>query len=277
MENLNQKQGEENLKAENDFLKMKLMQEKGAIFGSGENKELPAYRENEFLNYIMEFEKQFEEHKTIKVFDAINRPTHFKTVAHIPEEQIEKAWLDLSNYLNTCGINLNVCSPNISNRELYRFATEELFEYEMDDIKITGLMHNFIYDEFYPDPVYENSNAATEECMCYILQKVPMEWAHHFRKKNLQLNEHISLTDEELIIIVNRFKQAYDDLEINEIKETECVVSEQKSWVKGIYTVTARSGKDTFPLAGTWTVFFEKEGEWDYWYICNVQIEGIKF
>ncbi|MDQ6903188.1 MAG: hypothetical protein M3139_09275 [Bacteroidota bacterium] len=69
----------ENLKNENEFLKMKLMLEQGAEFGTiKSDSELPATVENEFLNYIMAFEKQAAERKTIKVFDRIERPEHLK-------------------------------------------------------------------------------------------------------------------------------------------------------------------------------------------------------
>ncbi|MEJ0104653.1 MAG: hypothetical protein WDO19_19745 [Bacteroidota bacterium] len=44
---------EDRLKAENDFLKMKLMLEHGAQFDEMENNELPAEIENEFLNNII--------------------------------------------------------------------------------------------------------------------------------------------------------------------------------------------------------------------------------
>lgn len=40
---------EERLRAENEFLKMKLMLERGAQFGLGENIDLPAETENQFL------------------------------------------------------------------------------------------------------------------------------------------------------------------------------------------------------------------------------------
>lgn len=62
---------DERLKAENEFLKMKIMLERGAQFGYGENKPLPPEIENEFLKNIVAFEEQFEEHKRIKVFDKI--------------------------------------------------------------------------------------------------------------------------------------------------------------------------------------------------------------
>ena len=96
---------EEKLKNENQFLKMKLMLEQDAEFGSiKSDKELPAGVENEFLNYIMAYEKQAAERKMIKVFDRIERPEHFKPVNEIPENEIDNAWDELDKYLNKFNI-----------------------------------------------------------------------------------------------------------------------------------------------------------------------------
>ena len=46
---------EENLRMQNDYLKMKMMAESGAIIGG--RGDLPADIENEFLKNILEFEK----------------------------------------------------------------------------------------------------------------------------------------------------------------------------------------------------------------------------
>jgi len=104
MESFDHLAEEDRLKAENEFLKMKLMLEHGAKFGGNENSELPAELENAFLNNMAAFEKQFEEHKTIKVFDKIGRPEHFKPVNEIPDSEIDKAWSELRDYLNEYGI-----------------------------------------------------------------------------------------------------------------------------------------------------------------------------
>src|SRR5687767_10939002 len=104
---------------------MKLTLEQGAQFETMQNEEgLPADIENQFLNYIMAYEKQAAERKVIKVFDKIQRPNHFKPVNEISDEEIENAWNSLDEYLQKYGIELSVCSPNISDRELYRFTTE---------------------------------------------------------------------------------------------------------------------------------------------------------
>jgi hypothetical protein len=276
MESFDHLPNEDDLKAENEFLKMKLMLEHGASFSSNES-ELPPEMENEFLNSVMAFEKQFEQYKTIKVYDKIGRPSHFKPASEIPDEEIDKAWSDLRAYLNERNIDLDACSPNISTRELYRFTTEELFEHETDDMDLPGWTTNFIYDEFHPDPVYDNTRVATEDCISCILQKEPMEWTHHFQKEGLRLNKHTALPIDEFKDIVNRFKMAYDEIEINEIAESKCVVDDELSTVTGAYSINVSIGTEKQSLSGTWEVLLHFDKELGYWYVAEVAITGIDF
>ncbi|HEY6503672.1 MAG TPA: hypothetical protein VIZ28_06860 [Chitinophagaceae bacterium] len=268
---------EERLKGENDFLKMKLMLEHGAQFGSNENNELPTELENEFLNKVAAFEKQFEAHKTVKVFDKIGRPEHFKPVNDIPDNEINKAWDELRDHLNKYDIDLDVCSSNITVRELYRFTTEELFDHETDDMDLPGWTTNFIYDEFHPDPIYDNTKTATDHCIKYILQKEPLEWIHNFREENLRLNGLFPLLINEFRDIVNRFKMAYDDLEITELSVINCTVKNKSSAVTGTYSVTASIDTNNHMLSGGWKVALEQIEEAGYWHITEVEIEGISF
>jgi hypothetical protein len=277
MEDFDHLEGDEKLKAENEFMKMKLMLERDASFGTGGEGVLPAETENEFLRNIIEFEKQFEEHKTIKVFDKIGRPAHFKPAAEIPDEEIANAWDYLSDHLDRYGISLGACSPNISKRELYRFTLEELFAYEMDDMNIPGMMHGFIYDEFHPDTVYDNTRAATDDCIKYILQQEPLEWTHHFSDDGLRLNGYYPLSINELKNIVNRFKEAYNSLEINEIEAGNCIIDDKLSTVTGKYAVTATIDTENHLLSGNWKVIFLLDEELGYWYITTIEINGINF
>ncbi len=277
MEDFDHLEGDEKLKAENAFMKMKLMLEKDASFAVSNSEDLPEETENEFLKNVIEFEKLFEEHKTIKVFDKIGRPTHFKPADEIPDEEIDIAWDNLAEQLNKYGIILDACSPNISKRELYRFTLEELFAYEMDDMNIPGMMHGFIYDEFHPDPVYDNTRAATDDCINYILRHEPLKWTHHFSNEKLRLNDHYPISIEELKNIVNRFKKAYDNLEINEIVAGNCIIDDKLSTVTGQYAVTATIDTDKHLLSGNWKVVFQPDEELGYWYITGIEIKGINF
>lgn len=277
-ENFKNLNDDENVKTENDFLKMKLMLEQGAQFGNMQTDgKLPPEMENQFLKNIIDFEKQFEEHKTIKLFDKIERPEHFKPVNEIPDEEIDNAWNELKEYLHNYGIELGVCSPNIINRELYRFTTEELFNHEMDDMNIPGMMSCFTYDEFYPDHEYENKTTAVEECIQPMLENKPFEWMHHFRNENLRLNDNYPLSPEEFKNLVNLFKKSYEDILLEEMDEPVCVMSEKVCNVKGNYSMKASLPQEDIILEGNWSVDFDIDEELGYWYIINVKVEGINF
>lgn len=268
---------EEDLKAENDFLKIKLMLENGAEFGKMENEsELQADVENEFLNYVMAYEKQAAERKMIKVFDRIERPTRFKHVNEIPDTEIENAWDELDNYLNRYNIDLAVCSPNISNRELYRFATEELFEYEMNDIFIPGGMTCFTYDEFHPDHIYDNTRTALEDCIQCILKKTAFNWMPMLKTEDLRLNDHYPLSEKEYLNIVNRFKEAYEDIQPNNFATTGCQIDDTNCEVTGTYDVTLVLPSEEVNIKGSWLVEF-KFDDYGFWEIYHVHIEGINF
>jgi hypothetical protein len=272
------KRTDQEMETENEFLKMKLMLEKGAEFGTcADGKDLPPGIENEFLKHIMEFEKQWEDAPMIKIYDKIGRPTEFKPVEAIDEENIGTAWQELSAYLREHGISLDACSPNITRRELYRFATQELFELEVEDIQIPGLMHGFIYDEFHPDPVYDNTCLAVDECMKLIFQEAPLEWTFQFSDKGIRLNTKESLTAEALRDIINRFKTVYDRIELAGLNCSGCSVMDTYSIVQGTYAADVYNGPEKYRMEGKWEVRLEKDMDFEAWLIVDIQIEGINF
>jgi len=271
---------EEKLKAENDFLKMKIMLEHGAEFGSMQacKEGLDPEIENQFLKNIMLFEEQFaKERKIILLYDKIGRPSQFKPVSEISDSEIDAAWKQLDEYLQNHQINLGVLSPRVTAKELYRFTVEELFEHEMDDMHLPGFTTNFTYDEFYPDFEFENTNTATDDCIKEILSKVPLGWMVNFKKENLQLNNYQSLTEDEFRVKVNQFKNAYDDMSPAEITAINCSLDDNQCRVNGYFSMTAILQQEDIPLSGTWLVEFERDFDLGYWNIHNVQIESIKF
>jgi hypothetical protein len=265
---------EEKLKAENDFLKMKLMLEQGAHFGGGDGEtKLPAEIESEFLKNVMAFEKQFEERKTIKLFDKIGRPEQFKPVNEISGNDIDKAWKDLDDYLSERGINLDVCSPNISNRELYRFTTEELFEHEMDDMNLPGWSSNFIYDEFHPDPVYDNSRMVEQNLFGDIFCKSDLFYEIDYDKEGFVFNGRLYETRESFFEMINRFKSVFDEIELMECCMGKCEVKETECTVIGNFRAVAKSVIDETVFKGNFKVEMILN-DMDYWYFKKIQIDG---
>jgi hypothetical protein len=275
MEESNHLSADERLSAENQFLKLKLMAEHGGQFYSvDDDKEIPTEIENQFLNNVIEFERQFSSGRTITVFEKIGSPQHFKSVSEIPEEEIEHAWESLYQHMAKHGVELSACSPRVTARELYRFTTEELFKHETDDIKIAGMMTGFIYDEFYPDHEYDNTRAATDDCMRAIFCKRPFEWTHHFAKQ-FQFNEYTVLSHDDFKAVINRFKDVYDEIELNDLNVESAGVLDNVCPVKGSYHVSVKLENEIIEYKGNWLVEFSYIGEWGYWYITHVKIEGI--
>jgi hypothetical protein len=269
---------EELLVAENEYMKMKLMLENGPEVVGWNFTGLNTQEENHFLRNIIEYEQLFDKSRLIKIFDKIGKPTHFKPPSGIPPDEIDNAWDELKLHMRKHMISLDVCSPNITRKELYRCAVEELFNYEIGDVNMPGLMCCFVYDDFYPDLLYENSITATDHCISYILAKAPMDWMFDFKEKDLRLNEHRSLTITQLKRITDKFKEAYDDLEIIEIRSTDCSIQDNQCKVRGIYSVMAKIGQEPHQLAGNWEVLLSPDAkDTFYWTVNEVDIEGIRF
>lgn len=160
----------EKLRMENELKKMKLMLEQGAIFSepSG-SKTIDPFIENEFLNNVMAFEDSYRKAERILLYDFIERPDFIKVDA-IDDSQISQELERVMNILNKNGIQLDtIC--DVEEREIYRFVTEELFGYEMDNMRIPGMMSCFIYEEFHPNHEYDIRNHSIDGIKSYLNKK----------------------------------------------------------------------------------------------------------
>jgi hypothetical protein len=196
--------------------------------------------------------------------------------SEISEEDIERVWKELLEYMNDHGIDLSACSPKVTAREMYRFATEELFKCETDDINIPRMMSCFIYDEFHPDHEYDNARAATDDCLRPIFNKGPFEWMHSFAD-NICLNDHALVTKEDFKNLINRFKDAYDAIELEELNTELSTMKDDYCQVTGKYSAHATFGPETMKWTGSWQVEFKNNQKFGFWFITDVQIENIAF
>lgn len=262
------------LKAENDFLKMKLMLENGADFINMDQVDaIPPEIENQFLNYVASFERQLKNPKYITVFEKIQQPDFFRQAAEIPEEEIAEAWRKLNAYLGQFGVNVDVCSPNISCRELYRFTTEELFSEKIDDIDIPGMVTGFIYDEYYPDPVYDNTRMVEDDLLGDIFTKRELFFRIHYAKEGFFFNQQWYEDWNAYAEKIESFKSFFDEIELEDTTVSSCCIKEGECIIKGEYLAAAVQGNSARQFSGSFEIKLVK-GYLDYWEFINISIGG---
>ena len=264
----------EELRTENDILKMKLMLEFGASFGSiPEGEEIDPEIEFQFLNNVLDFEKNSIESKLITVGEILGNQA-FKKTEDLKDGEIPGAIDNITKMLNEKGIAVSVLSPNVNPREFYRFITEELPEVEMFDHFSPG-MYCFVYDEFHPDPYYENENTAVQYCVRHLLRK--QEWFMLFdATEKITLNHHINLTTEEFTEKIKRFRSQYTEINCLCAEATKTIIRGNECVVQGFHETGLCTDEQCFIMKGNWEVRFMM-AEDNQWLVTSLQLEGIAF
>ena len=138
---------DENLRIENEIMKLKLQAEFGGIHYGSEN--IPPQIENLFLKQVERFEREWchSQSNFIKVYDFLGKPKFIK-----PKDlRLSEAEAQLSRILEL------LAEKNIQVHFLrqyhpllkYKFLTEKLFQHEIENISVPGWTMNFIYEEFH--------------------------------------------------------------------------------------------------------------------------------
>jgi hypothetical protein len=97
--------------------------------------------QNEWLDYLLDFERQFENAPLITVRERIGNPA-IQPLAEIPLYALEEAVNQLLDLLGEHGIAVEFMG-NWDDLAAYRYITEELLDEEMDDIRIEGMVTHF--------------------------------------------------------------------------------------------------------------------------------------
>lgn len=137
----------ENLHIENEILKLKMQAESNAIIVT--DSEMPPDLEAMFLQNVQQFEEAFRNVKPIKVYDYIQRP-EYRPEFDMSDEEIVVELERLTDVMKQNNVCLHIEGKYLP-RTVYKFITEELFDYETDDMQLPGMTQNFTYEEFHPN------------------------------------------------------------------------------------------------------------------------------
>ncbi len=122
--------------------KDKLRDEYGLEFDYTDSRLAPEV-ENEWLDHVLEFERQFEHAERITVRERIGDPP-IRPLNELPLYALEEAVQTLLELLAVHGVAVDFLG-DVDELEAYRYLTEELLDEEMDDIRIEGMMTHFTY------------------------------------------------------------------------------------------------------------------------------------
>ena len=266
---------EENLRLQNDFLKMKMMAESGAWFG-GEGG-LPPEIENQFLKNVMEFEKVNADAKSRTIYDLLDKPK-FEDEKNLNDEKFESEYSKLNSLLEEHGIDVGF-NRERDDRFKYNFITKELFEHETTFMPVKGMITGFLYEEFHPDHELD-------------ITELTNRFLNDFLERNLDINTYY--IDEQIVHpegklipredIIKRFLSMYEAIpefenpsfEI-ENKDFELYENEDEQTGMGFaegtirYDIIFRDG-DRKKIDGPFKIYFSLK--WDCWTICFFYLAG---
>jgi hypothetical protein len=163
---LSEKFGEdaqEQLRIENEILRIKLQVELGGIIEDlGGNENIPIEVENMFLQNILDFEHQFEQAETLPILYILGNPT-FKEANELNEFGLKSALNSFNKMMMEHHLQLNF-NTEYSNRQKYTFITEEFLYHRIVDVKVDGLITHFSYEDFHPN----HHNAIEDKAASFI-------------------------------------------------------------------------------------------------------------
>jgi hypothetical protein len=268
---------EENLRMENELLRLKLKAELGGdSFSSGD---LPPEIENEFLKNVMAFEQNWaktKDHKPAKVYDLLGKPA-FKKAAELDDAELEKALEQINELLSEKNVEVYFGEDDeYDNRAQYVFITEELFDHETTFMPMPGMTTFFSYEEFHPNHKKDIENKAKKFLSAWLKKDIEAcgwELAHH-----AILPDHKILSKDEVIARFEHifsFSTAFAN-ETYEFFDTgfdlEAAMGHAEGGIK--YDVVLKNG-ETVPVGGAFKLYFSFDHE--YWSLVYMVLPGFKY
>ncbi len=195
------------LRRENEEKKKEIAEKYGVIsMNNSTEHDLPPEIESLFLNHIMAFEDAYASANPILLYNYVEKPAYRK-VEDLTDEELTEELNRLTGLLYEHQIILDtICY--VSEREQYRFITEELFFKEIDDMHIQGMDTRFIYEEFHPNHEHD-IRQHTHDFINSYLDKENDFYMHFLTSEAEKADWHL------------HFRQAFSSFQLNSFSISE--------------------------------------------------------
>ena len=265
---------EENLRMENELMKLKLQAELGAKSFSAS--EIDPEIENAFLKNVMAFEQNWASAKPAKVYDLLGKPD-FKRSDELDDEELEMALDQLCDLMSEKHMEVYF-DDEVDSRTRYHFITEELFDHESTFIPMEGMTTCFDYEEFHPNHKKDIERRAEEFITQWFkrtLDEKCWELAQDFILPDRKI-----LSRAEVVAQCKKIFDAYTGFEDGEFKVID--VGFQLEEYTGLghaggvvkYEAGLENG-ETVRIGGPFKLYMAFEGGW--WSIFHIIFPGFTY
>lgn len=266
-------QREDELKASNAVLKLKLEVEHG--MKSYQCDGLSPELENQWLNYIYRHEQLHRQCGRVTVFDYVGRPP-FTAIESLEKEQVTAELERLLAIMRVSGVQLD-CLCEYDDAIIYKFLTTELFSEEMDNIHMPGLVNHFTYEDFHMNNQYELERIGVD----LIKSIYNHEWRPEYDSIWVGAAVKFNGVDHDFhgfSTVVMGFQQRYAFLEIRELNIDEVSVDENTGTGQLSASLSYLSQLHAQPPAvhrGECLINYRKDPESGYWHVVDIRVPGI--
>lgn len=271
---INQKVSIEQLKFENELEKIRLNLKYGIDINENPEDCFPPEIERDFLKYVDQFETASSNSELITIYEFIGQPD-FRKPNEISEENVSVELEKLKDFLFKNRVSINSLCP-VSDSEMYRFITEEIFNVLVEDIKMSGIYNVFCYEEFHPNDDYDIRKSCTEFIETLFNKEREFDASFNDLAFELLYRDEIVLQDE-FIQRLNEFRDSFSEMSLNKFEINSVTIDDDKSSVcfDVAFSMTIEGTIEKTNISGTGEIglFFD----FGFWGISSVGIPGICF
>lgn len=208
----------------------------------------------------------------ITIFEKLGSPERFLRPNTIEIRTIPHELSALRKLMLDNRIQLMVSSPNITDADLFRFLTGEFMDLRITDDG-SPLFHCFLYDDYRPDPFFDNEQTAMNRCIRLLLDR-SLPCPEDIYMERLTLNQYANIPRVDALKMIERFKKKYDDIVSMEINPGKTTIHDDTCEVTGSHATGFIMGNKCLLRTGRWSVRFSlnKRAEWK---ISEVRIEDV--
>jgi hypothetical protein len=240
---------EENLRMQNDFLKMKMLAESGANTDA----------------------------KASGIFEILGKP-FFEEEQNLNDDQFETEFKKLQELLLKSGINVDF-NRERNDRFKYNFITKELFQHDPTFEPVKGMSTYFLYEEFHPDHKLDMIDQTHDFLNDFFERKLSSE-SYYLSHQIIEPDGKIIPSQE----IIKRFQTMYEAIPEFEntsfsLENQDFELNESETGITGMgftegtihYNFIFTDGERK-KINGPFKIFFSRE--YDCWNICFFYLAG---